>query len=296
MFKQVLQFLNQPYPDKDDLRAILVGSLATGVIVFMVLILFSPFGLEDTGPKMLLNCAVFGLISTLTSVAVEMFFKYVVGLKRDVATWTLWKWILSILFLLIMIAIANHVYASYKFGPSQNDFLRMLYSTFVVGIFPVTIFGSITIVRNLKANQKIAEEVNITHGNSERFKKNGPASSVPESDFSASANVSLPIKNSAKTFEINPQKILYLESMQNYVLIHYLDENERYQKETHRNTISAIEKILNSFGIKRTHRSYLVNPKMIEAVSGNAQGLKLKLIGHEAIVPVSRKFIQDFRK
>ncbi len=102
-------------------------------------------------------------------------------------------------------------------------------------------------------------------------------------------------KLSVKTFEIDPSKILFLESMQNYVLIHYLDEHDQLKKETHRNTITALSNALENSGIKRTHRSYLVNPKMIGSVSGNAQGLKLHLIHGESVVPVSRKYIDDFR-
>jgi len=291
MFHQIIKFLNQPYPDKDDFNSQIIGSLVSGVIVFTVLALISPFGMEGLGSERLFQCAIFGLISAATSMFVELFFKYFVGLKRDVPEWTFWKWILSILFLLMMIAIANHIYGAYRFGAIQGSFSRMLYSTFVVGIVPVTIFGSITLIKNLKANQKIADEVNVeaaTHLSDDTLKN--------QLENDASANVSLPIKNSAKTFDVNPSKILFLESMQNYVLIHYLDENDQVMKETHRNTISSLAEALKPHGIKRTHRSYLVNPKMIETVSGNAQGLKLDIRGTEFIVPVSRKYIPEFKK
>jgi len=290
MFNSIIKFLNQPYPDRDDLPASVVGSLTTGVIVFLVLLMLSPFGLNDTGSDKIFHCAVFGLISAFTSLLVELFFKYVVGLKRDVPEWTFWKWILSILFLISVIAVANHIYAVYRFGSFQGNFLRMLSSTFLVGIVPVTIFGSISLVRNLRANQKIAAEVNVDVVGKDTLNTNPK---VLES--SASANVSLPIKNSAKTFDVNPAKILFLESMQNYVLIHYLGDEGALKKETHRNTISSMELALESFGIKRTHRSYLVNPTMIESVSGNAQGLKLNIKGTELVVPVSRKYISEFR-
>jgi len=291
MLRKLIKFFNQPYPDKDDLKSSIIGSLTTGVIVFLVLGMFSPFGLADTGKERIFHCATFGLISAITSFLVELFFKYVLGLKRDVPEWTFWKWILSILFLLIMIAIANQIYASYRFDSGIGSFLRMLYSTFLVGIFPVTLFGGITLSRNIKVNQKIAAEVNVASVVNADTKIN-----VEATEIATSANVFLPIKNSTKTFELDPSKVLFLQSMQNYVLIHYLDENDVVKKETHRNTISSIETVLLPFGIKRTHRSYLVNPKMIDSVSGNAQGLKLNLNGTDLIVPVSRKFIGEFRK
>ncbi len=276
--KKIVDFLNQPYPEADDFMASIRGAVASGFIVFAVLALFAPFGLSENGADMYFHAAVFGLITVFTLFSIEVFFRYIIKLRRDVPEWTFWKWIVSILFLLSVIAAVNYLYARYQFGSSQNSFLGMMYSTFVVGIFPVTVFGSLNLIRKLKANQKIAEEVQV------------------DSSISlASANVALPIKNSIKTFEIDPSKILFLESMQNYVLIHYLDEHDQLKKETHRNTITALSNALENSGIKRTHRSYLVNPKMIGSVSGNAQGLKLHLIQGESVVPVSRKYIDDFR-
>lgn len=278
MSRQVKKFLNQPYPDEDSLRSIIIGAISTSFIVFMVLALFVPFGLSETGSKSTMYAAIFGLISGLTSLIVELFSKYVLKIRRDVADWKFWKWILSTLILIFIITIANYYYGIYAFGWSGSSFYSMIYNTFAVGIFPVVFFGSFNLIRKLKANQLIATEVTYNHPISRAF-----------------ANVSLPIKNSTKTFEVDPAKIIFLEAMQNYVLIHYLDSNDVIQMETHRNTISFIEGFLKDFGIKRTHRSFLVNPSMIKSVSGNAQGLKLELKHGTYVVPVSRKYIQEFK-
>lgn len=278
MFDNVVKFLNQPYPDQDDFQSMIKGAISTVIIVFLILVLFAPFGLSETQSNIFYHPLIFGLISGVTSLLVELFFKYVVKLKRDAEDWKFWKWILSVLFLILIITIPNHYYAVYSFGGGQRSFLRMAYNTYVVGIFPIIIFGSINLIKNLKANQQIAAHA--------IYKKE---------DLNASANVSLPIKNSTKTFDIAPGRILYLEAMQNYVLIYYLNVQDQVIKETHRNTISAVEEALSTSGIKRTHRSYLVNPQMISSITGNAQGLKLSLKFAEAIVPVSRKYIHEFK-
>ena len=286
MITQIKKFLNQPYPDADDLKSIFRDSLLTGVIVFLVLVLFMPFGLENAKADAAYYAAIFGLVTAITSIAVQLFFKYVLRVERDVPTWTFWKWMLSSLFLLINIAVANHFTAGYLYGFENGDFLTMLYSTFIVGIFPIMIFGSVILIKNIKANQRIAGALNY---------KPIDVDDLKTIDVRASANVQLPIKNSSKTFEVNPTKILFLQSMQNYVLINYLDDEGEIKKETHRNTITALEKLLTGYGIKRTHRSYLVNPKMIDDVTGNAQGLKLAIRNTDFIVPVSRKYIPDFK-
>lgn len=278
MLTQIKNFLNQPYPDQDDLGSMVKGGIATALIVFLVLALFAPFGISETGSKIYFHAVCFGLISGVISIIAELFMKYVIKLQRDVPEWTFLRWILSVMFLILMIAIGNYFYAVKTFGLGNWGFMRMFYSTFVVGIFPIVFFGSYNVIRNLKANQLIAAELKYE-----------------DLPVIASANVSLPIKNSNKTFEINPAKILFLEAMQNYVLIHYLDGSDSIQKETHRNTISAIGAQLDGFGVKRAHRSYLVNPKMIKSITGNAQGLKLELEHCDEIVPVSRKYIKEFR-
>jgi len=262
----------------DDFGSSIKGAILGGIIVFLILAMFAPFGLVETGNKIYLYAGIFGLISAVVSLLVDLLFKYVLKIRRDVEDWKFWKWILSILFLVLMIAIANHQYAVYTFGESRGNFFQMVYSTCVVAIFPILVFGSLNLIRNLKANQRIASEVSYK----------------PEKN-EASANVSLPIKNSTKTFELDASKIIYLESMQNYVLIHYLGDEGQVLKETHRNTISAIGEALKPYGMKRTHRSFLVNPRMIKSISGNAQGLKLMMAEGEGVVPVSRKYIHEFR-
>ena len=62
-----------------------------------------------------------------------------------------------------------------------------------------------------------------------------------------------------------------------------------------RTTIKFLSEQLSQFGMIRTHRSYLVNPDAVSKVTGNAQGLKLSLRDSEAIVPVSRKYIEVVR-
>lgn len=54
------------------------------------------------------------------------------------------------------------------------------------------------------------------------------------------------------------------------------------------NLKSVEEKLQNHDKIIKTHRSYLVNKNKVAHVTGNAQGLKLKLINIDDIVPVSR--------
>lgn len=279
MIKKLLSFLNQPYPDDDDIWSVIKGAISGGFVVFLVLVLLQPFGLNAVGSNAWMYCAAFGGISTLIALIFDFTSIYLLGLKRDHPTWTLWKWIVMILVLILLIASANFVFISYSIVGSfdLSQFGYVLYSTVVIGIFPTLIFGALRTIKNLKANQKIATEI------------------APYKEISKSTLIKLPIHNSKSTFEVDVHKILYVEAMQNYVNIIYRDE-EGMQKELVRNTLSAIEQALLTTNIIRSHRSYLVNSEKIAKVNGNAQGLQLHLKDlHDIVIPVSRKYIPKFR-
>ena len=91
------------------------------------------------------------------------------------------------------------------------------------------------------------------------------------------------------------ENIRYAEAMQNYVTVWFLD-NDSLQKEVLRATVSSIEEQLSDCAVIRCHRSYLVNVDAVEKVTGNAQGLRLKLSGiTQEEVPVSRSYINKIR-
>lgn len=273
--QKLRQFLNQPYPDTDDLRSIIVGSFIAGLVVALVLLIFQPFGFDRAGEQAWKYALMFGLISFVVAVIFECIIKYVFKIERDKPSWVLWKWMLMILILIFLIALANLGYMKIFGINSGINFLDSLYVTVVVGIIPIGIIGAEKTIRNLKLNQNIAKEI------------------VPIPKPNPVQLVSIPILKSEMFYERDVSKIIYAEAMQNYVHIYMHGEEEKLIV---RNTLSNIEQILAPFQIIRSHRSFLVNTAYIKNVSGNAQGLKLDVgLGEDRIVPVSRKYIQVFK-
>jgi len=101
--------------------------------------------------------------------------------------------------------------------------------------------------------------------------------------------------STGKNFELSSEEIRYAEAMQNYVTVWFYKDG-KLNKEMLRATIASVDEQLSECSVIRCHRSYLVNVDAIENVSGNAQGLRLKLrdIPQEE-VPVSRSFIGEIR-
>ena len=279
MLQKIKAFLNQPYPDRDDLPSILKSAMFGGLMVFFILFAFRPFGLQSAEESPLTYCLLFGGITILVTLIYEGIIRFALGIRRDNSDWTFGKWLLMVIGLLLFIALANYYVIVTLFIDKHSliGFGFALFSTILVGIFPVALFGALNMIRNLKANQMIASALPTE------------ALRTPHARL-----VELPIHNSSKTFSIDSTLILFIEAKQNYVYVAFEDEGG-IQNEMIRNTLTAIEDALHHTDIKRSHRSFLVNTSKIASVSGNAQGLTLRLSKGDFEVPVSRKYIPEFR-
>lgn len=85
--------------------------------------------------------------------------------------------------------------------------------------------------------------------------------------------------------------VLYIETNENYVIIHYL-ENGAARKFQLRSTMKSIEPLCESAGFVRIHRCYIANPahvKMIRKEDGGLYSAVLDTMGSEGI-PVSKKY------
>lgn len=95
---------------------------------------------------------------------------------------------------------------------------------------------------------------------------------------------------------VNPQDIVYVESIANYLNIVYFNDADLCNKRL-RSSLRDIEKALEEFPFMvRTHRAFLVNIQFITEVSGNSASMKASLFGCDKVIPVSRSNIGEFKK
>jgi len=281
MFAQLLDFLNQPYPDHDDPKSIIRGSFFGGLIVFFVLYAFQPFGIHTAGPDVFWMCMVFGGITVLVAMGFDFLLVYGFRIRRDQPSWTLWKWLIMIVVLILLISAANYLFLAFLMHRTfeWNLFVGVLLRTALVGVIPAGFLGTINIMRSREKFENLALELTPY-----------PPTPSPQKNFRY-----LPLQQSEKTFAINPDHILFLEARQNYVYLVHEAEGE-IKTELLRNTLKAMENALGDTHILRSHRSYLVNPNRIQHITGNAQGLIVSLDEKDKwTVPVSRTYIPVFR-
>lgn len=101
---------------------------------------------------------------------------------------------------------------------------------------------------------------------------------------------------SREMLEVNPNDILYVESISNYLNIVYFNGSDLCQKRL-RGSLKEVEEILAVFPfMAHIHRAFLVNINYITQISGNAAGIKLQLFSIDKELPVSKSNISAFRE
>lgn len=253
-----------------------------GIFVALFLFLIRPFSIEGEWVDLAMASAGFGAVTVVFGWIFEFSTRYVFRLKMDGPSWTLGKWILTSIILIVWIGLGNYLFVNWLMdwrAMGYFSFLRMIGYTSLIGIFPVALSGVLIQLRETQKNEESASDI------SENLKSSLEVGQTM---------VTLEPENGVE-LRVNASDIRYVEAMQNYVTVWFV-QNGKVEKEVLRTTLTAIEKQLENTDVIRCHRSYLVNVDCIETVSGNAQGLKLKL---ESItdfeVPVSRSFIPQVR-
>ncbi len=282
---KLLQRLNEPFPDSSGWKASIKDALWAGLIVAAVIYLIQPLGVRYLFREWgaLTISLSFGAISVLAAVLFDFIIEYVFKVKKDQPSWNLKWWIFNVLILIIFIAIGNFIFLNILLDWQVFNWQSMggmAISTFLIGLFPISISGLMIQIKAQKRNKQQAHQIQ---------------SSLPTTEASTET-VSLSSQNGKQQQEFDLATLYYVEAMQNYTAIHYLAEG-KYRKELIRNTISNIEAQLKTTSLIRCHRSYLVNLRLIDKVDGNAQGLRLQLKElKEVEVPVSRKYISILKK
>jgi len=214
----------------------------------------------------------------------EIVTRFVLKLEMSGPQWTLGKWILTSIVLVVWIALGNYLFVNFLSdwrAIGYFNFVRMIGYTSLIGIFPVALSGILIQLRAAQKHDEVASDIS-EHLHHTR-----------EDD--QEIYVALEADN-GQELRLNASNVRYVEAMQNYVTVWFLEEGG-LKKEVLRSTMTLTESQFGETDVIRCHRSYLVNVDSIEKVSGNAQGLRLKLKDvSKAEVPVSRSFIPKIKE
>ena len=94
-------------------------------------------------------------------------------------------------------------------------------------------------------------------------------------------------------FSVKLENLIYLESADNYVNIHYLDK-DKISRFILRNTIKRLEESLKGTEIIRCHRSFMVNFEKVKILRKDKDELSLELdVPSSIAIPVSKTYVES---
>lgn len=275
MIKNLLELLQKPFPEMEGRFGLLKLIALISLFVTFFLYVFQPFGIADLGEDKLWICLGFGSMTFIACLIYELTITPLLHLLGVRKNWTFAKWLVNNLGLLFIISLANFLFIRISFfGYIQWElFPTMLYGNFMIGIIPFTVWGAYSLIRKERKYQGIASEINKTQS------------------FTQQKDASTP----QVIFSISSEHIRYVEALQNYVKIGYLNKEGEWKEQVERFTLKQVLKEAEGSNIVKCHRSYLVNKEYIIQTTGNAQGLLLSLSKCPKEIPVSRSFVAHFR-
>lgn len=273
LFDSTIHLINKPFPEHESNFGALKTNTIVSIFVVFVLYIFQPFGMDNLESNRFFICLGFGASTFISTALFEYLFTSL--FKKYLAKWTLGKWVLKNLGILLTISVVNFLFARiFIFGYILWEFLpHMIYGTLMIGIVPILVLGISALTIQEYRYQSIAKEIQPKESKSLENEKD-------ETEL---------------LFEIPLNRILYVEALQNYVSVSYLDQENQLKKLTKRITLKQILDETKGEIIVQSHRSFLVNNSRIVSASGNAQGLLLELTNCEKPIPVSRSFVPFFR-
>ena len=104
-------------------------------------------------------------------------------------------------------------------------------------------------------------------------------------------DIIIPSDNNNEWLKLAPEKLLFVESVDNYVNVHYKDHGQT-KKQLLRSNLKKLEAQIHHDTIVRCHRSYIVNLSNIKSVDGNSRGLQLFFKDYDQTVPVARRYVK----
>jgi len=271
----IIEILKKPFPEEDNKAVYIRNVAAISVFVTLFLYIFQPFDMSSIQSGLFWNCLGFGVATFVASVFYDLCLRPLFGLISKGKGLTFGKWILHMIGIILTISLANFVYVRLSFfGYIRWEFFPiMIANTFAIGIFPVVVLGAISLLREERKYRLISDEINQKE-------------SIIEPDNRAADQT---------VFDIPIYQIRYIEALQNYVKIGYINSSGHPTEHTERATLKGILNEVEDSTIVKCHRSFLVNREAIISTSGNAQGLLLTLSDCDKIIPVSRSYVAIFR-
>ena len=265
---KIQDYLRTPFPRPARSRKNLLWVVAVGLSASFFILLYKPFGIENTTGELYVDAVIFslGILFILSVLFMEWLIPGIFpGWFRK---WTLGKALLWYTLVLVFIAVVNFLYKSYWSNFLEftwTDFLMVLARTFVISI---TVCFFVLGIWQYFNRRKIAL---------------------------ISANETYKVTTlSSQQLSLNLKDTLYISSDDNYVDVHYISEGER-KKIVLRSSLKNIEQqVTNPLSpIHRCHRRYLINISHFVVKDPRSRAMLVGLKNYPDEIPVSKQYARS---
>jgi len=269
--------IKAPFPYTRGFKTEIISTLKVCLIATLIILFIKPFGLEEADSSVILGFGFTVFLSALFNIAVST---YIIKSLIIEENWAVWKEILRSLAYLCINILAIILFANYNLNVILDGLtiFKFIGFTILIGIIPITI--RVLRINNWLLKIKLKEAQGLSKMLKERKNENEMIS------FELRSNIV------NEFIQTNTEQFQYIEADKNYIMVTELKENKLISNLLRLSLLKALEQIEDEF-IIRCHRSFVVNLKAVERVSGNSQGLKLILNKNENPIPVSRTYKKE---
>lgn len=281
----IYDFFHKPHPLIFDWKSVLIP----GILAFLILGMFEPFGIEGLPGIWRWGFALgIGGIASLSIVAMVGLLRMIVSREHLEEKWTIGKEILLVLSVLVLICLI--IFLAFVFGDFTNQspfaiFQDVVLKTVLVSLIPIVILVLTEQYfeqrKQLKKIQELTPHFSI-----------GEVTSHIDSTDSA-PRIVLENENGKPILKIRPDEVILFRSDGNYLEVFHHQSGGNLQKTLIRNTLKTYVDRLPASDFFHAHKRFLVNRYRIKELRGNARNYEIQLEDFPDWVPVSRSKSAD---
>ena len=251
--------------------------LLTGLFVFLFLLFFQPFGVNNYNTQETITLEFFlaillmwMVVSLLLAFNEFLIFPRVIKqpTRGKMLGWIIWS----------MLLLSSGVFLFYNFLGAWHDFRLGSYFEFLGNIVALSLFplGGLFLYLKIRELRKALE---TDHPYTYR---------AGEDEFL----LVFTAENQKDHFTLPLKLLLFIESDDNYVSIHHL-QDDRVIKTLFRKSLKSIQEEALHPALLRCHRSYLINLTHLQQIHGNRNKLTVFLNQVKTPIPVSRQYMDS---
>ena len=285
-------------------------NMMAGALVFLLLQLILPFNIDEIHEYRLVCLLAMGVITMASGLIAGIFVTYVLKMPMDpklplkiVHRNSLFHYLVNI----PLLAAALVTFSAYFFFGDvsiawieDGHFTLEHYKLFLYYVSSTGVFMYLgTYVRNRNWHLKYKyEEVSAINALLEQRQQE---LQMQEEGVGENGNTQVSVctikgSTSQSVLEVNPQDILFVESMSNYADVWYIEGDQTSHK-TMRITLKQInESLAAERYLVQCHRAFIVNLNFVIAMSNRNTGYQLQLFGTDKQIPVSRTYTPQVKE